>query len=141
MDFSRRLHERCSFKSQLEKSSKANNEGTTPRKLQTAIQSIFKIKKSTAEFLKLFSELWVISNSKTAYNTNNCLGNAAVNSGQKLSFLRAMAEWVQTWQTEKIPKCKNFTLTAQSSSVLVRIFFVLHRLLKIYLEKENMILY
>ena len=44
--FSRRSRERCSFESQLEKSSKANNEGTTPRKLQTAIQSIFKIKKA-----------------------------------------------------------------------------------------------
>ena len=36
-----------------------------------AIQSYFPDKKSTVEFLKLFSKLWVISNSKTALSTNN----------------------------------------------------------------------
>ena len=67
------------FKSQLEKSSKANNEGTTPRKLQTkgsdstcniswnnccCCSISFPDKKSTADFLKLFSKWWVISNPK-----------------------------------------------------------------------------
>ena len=71
------------------------------------------MKKSTVEFLKLFSKWWVISNSKTALNY---LGNVAVNGDQKSSFLRAMAEW----QTERIPNCEKFTLTAQTSSALVR---------------------
>ena len=57
---------RCSFRSQLEKSSKANNEGTTPTKLQTkrsdstcniswnnaaTTQSYFPDESSTVEFL------------------------------------------------------------------------------------------
>ena len=70
-----------------------------------AIQSYFQDEKSTAEFLKLFSKWWVISNSKTVLNTNNYLGDAAVNGDQKPSVLRAMAEWVQAWQTERIPNC------------------------------------
>ena len=70
-----------------------------------AIQSYFQDEKSTAEFVKLFSKWWVISNSKTVLNTNNYLGDAAVNGDQKPSVLRAMAEWVQAWQTERIPNC------------------------------------
>ena len=42
-----------------------------------AIQSYFPDEESTVEFLKLFSKWWVISNSKTALNRNNYLGNAA----------------------------------------------------------------
>ena len=78
------------------------------------------MKKSPVEFLKLFSKCWVVSNSKTSLNTNIYLENAAVNGDQKPSFLRAMAEWVEAWQTERIPNCEKFTLTAQTSSALVR---------------------
>ena len=81
-----------------------------------AIQSYFPDPSSTAEFLKLFSKWWVISNSKTAFSTNNYLGNAVLNGDQKPSFIRAMAEWVQAWQTETIPNCEKFTLTAQIGS-------------------------
>ena len=52
-----------------------------------AIQSYFPDPSSTAEFLKLFSKWWVISNSKTAFSTNNYLGNAVLNGDQKPSFL------------------------------------------------------
>ena len=52
-----------------------------------AIHSYFSVEKSNIESLKLFSKWWVISNSKTALNTNNCLGNATVNGDQKSSFL------------------------------------------------------
>ena len=38
--------------------------------IAAAIQSCFPHEKSTAEFLKLFSKWWVISNTKTALNTN-----------------------------------------------------------------------
>ena len=31
-----------------------------------------------------------------------------------------MAEWVQAWQKERITKCEKFTLTAQTSSAIVR---------------------
>ena len=121
---------------QLEKNSKANNEGTTPRKLQTKrSDSTYNIswdncccysilmnsdESSTDEFLKLFSKWWFTSSSKTVFSTNNYLGNAAVNGDQKPLFLRAMAEWVQPWQTERIPNCEKFTLIAQTGSALVR---------------------
>ena len=64
-------------------------------KTAAATQSYFQSEKSIVEFLRLFSKQWVISNSKTALNTSNCLGNAVVNGDQKSSFLQAMAEWVQ----------------------------------------------
>ena len=80
----------------------------------------FQMKKSPVEFLKLFSKCWVVSNSKTSLNTNNYLENAAVNGDQKPLFLRAMAEWVEAWQTERIPNCEKVTLTAQTSWALVR---------------------
>ena len=60
-----------------------------------AIQSYCPDESSTVEFLKLFRKWWIISNSKTAFCTNNYLGNAAVNGDQKPLFLRPMAEWVQ----------------------------------------------
>ena len=50
----------------------------------------------------------------------NYLRNAAVNGDQKPSLLRVMAEWVQKWQTERIPNCEKFTLIAQTGSALVR---------------------
>ena len=62
-----------------------------------AIESYFSHEESTVVFLKLFSKCWVISNSKTALNTNNYFGNAIVNGDQKLPFLRAMLEWIQAW--------------------------------------------
>ena len=121
---------------QLEKNSKANNEGTTPRKLQTKrSDSIYNIswdncccysvlmnsdESSTVEFLKLFSKWWFISSSKTVFSTNNYLENTAVNGDQKPLFLRAMAEWVRPWQTERIPNCEKFTLITQTGSALVR---------------------
>ena len=81
-----------------------------------AAQSCFPEEGSTVEFLKLFSKWWVTSTSKTAFSTNNYLRSTAVNGDQKPSFLRAMAEWVQPWQTERIPNCEKFTLTAQTGS-------------------------
>ena len=94
------------------------------------IQSYFPDAKNTVEFLKFFSKWWVISNSKTALITNSYLVNVAINGDQKPSFLRGVAEWVQTWQTERIPNCKKFMLTAQTSSAIVRTFFSLASLIE-----------
>ena len=91
------------------------------KKLLLLFNLIFQMKKKNiVEFLILFSKWWIISNSKAALNANNYLGNAGVNDDQRPSFLRAMAEWVQAWQTERIPNCEKFALTAQSSSTLAR---------------------
>ena len=70
--------------------------------------------------MKLFSKWRVISNSKTAFSANYYIENAVVNGDQKQSFPRAMSEWVQAWQTERIPSCKKLTLTAQTGSGVVR---------------------
>ena len=101
-----------------------------PETTAAAVQSYFPDEKSTVDFLKLFSKWWVISNSKTALNTNNYLGNAAVNGDQKPSVLRAMAEWVQAWETERIANYEKFTLTAQTSSALVRTLLCLASLIE-----------
>ena len=79
-----------------------------------AIQYYFPNKSSSVDFLKLFSKWWV-------FYKNNYPGNAAVTDDQKLSFLRATAEWVQAWQTERVlHNCEKFTLTAQTGSALVK---------------------
>ena len=81
-----------------------------------ANQFYFPDKSSTVEFLnffsKLFSKWWVISSSKISISTSNCPGSGAVKGDQKPSFLWAMAEWIQAWQTERIPNCEKVTLTA-----------------------------
>ena len=101
--------ERFPFRTQLEKSSKAINKGTTPyytRKCKenvlaalavfheitaAAIQSYFSDEKA------FLSSWYCLVNggsyhSKAALNTNNYCGNTAVNGDQKPSFLQAMAE-------------------------------------------------
>ena len=47
-----------------------------------------------------------------------------------------MAEWVQGWQTERIPSCEKFTLTAQTSSALLRTILCLSPLIEDLLEEE-----
>ena len=82
--------------------------------------AFFPNESSTVEFLKLFSKWWLMSNSKTTFSINSYLGNEAVNGDQKPSFLLAMAEWVQAWQTERIPNFEKFTLTAQTGPAIFR---------------------
>ena len=72
-----------------------------------AIQSNFPDEKSTVEFLELFSKWWVISNSKTALNTNNYLGNTAVNGDQKPSFLRAWLNGFKQGKQKEFPTSKS----------------------------------
>ena len=45
-------------------------------------------------------------------------------------FLRAMAEWVQAFKTERIPNCEKFTLIGQTSSALVRTLLCLASLIE-----------
>ena len=68
---------------------------TTAAAAAAAIQCYLPDETSTDEFLKLFSIWQIIASSKTAFSTNNYLGNEAVNEDQKPSFQEAMAEWVQ----------------------------------------------
>ena len=84
------------------------------------MKSYFPEKASAAAFLRLFSKWWVLSNSKARYSTANYLGNAAITGDNKPWFLRAMADWIQNWQENKISNCKKFTLTSQTASAFVR---------------------
>ena len=73
------------------------------------MKSHFPGEPSAAAFLTLFSNWWVLSDSKARYSAANYLGNVAVIGDNKPSFFHAMADWVQNWQEKKIPNCEKFT--------------------------------
>ena len=73
----------------------------------------------SAEFLRLFDIWWKVSNSKNQFSTHR-LGHAATKGDQKPEFLRAMANWIEKWTNERLPKSQKFTLSAQTSAALVR---------------------
>ena len=84
-----------------------------------AIQNYFPDRKDSAEFLRLFSKWWIMSNAKNRFSPNR-LGHAAVKGDKKPEFFRAMADWIESWTNEKIPCSQKFTLSAQTSSALIR---------------------
>ena len=86
------------------------------------MKSHFPGEPSAAAFLTLFSNWWVLSDSKARYSAANYLGNVAVIGDNKPSFFHAMADWIQNWQEKKIPNREKFTLTSQTASAFVRCF-------------------
>ena len=62
-----------------------------------AWKSYFPEKASAAALLTLFSKWWVYLIPKLGIQD------------KKLSFLRAVTDWVQNWQEKKIPNCEKFT--------------------------------
>lgn len=85
-----------------------------------SIKHYFPDKTDSAELLNLFYTWWTISNSKTQFNTAHRLGNAPVAGDNKPQFLRALADWVESWDLEKIRNAEKFTLSAQTSYALRR---------------------
>ena len=85
-----------------------------------AITSYFPERSCASNFLKLINAWWVVSNSKTEFNSNNRLGNAAILGDNKPTFLRALADWIEEWKDESISNCEQFTLTENTSSALKR---------------------
>ena len=85
-----------------------------------AITTYFPERSCASNFLKLINAWWVVSNSKTEFNSNNRLGNAAILGDNKPTFLRALADWIEEWKDESISNCKRFTLTENTSSALKR---------------------
>ena len=79
-----------------------------------AFQSYFPERDDCSGFLSLIQTWWTITNSKQRYSPNK-LGNAVVDGDGKTDFLRNFADWIEVWQ-----QCPNFTLSAQTSSALVR---------------------
>ena len=84
-----------------------------------AIEDYFPERKDSAEFLRLFSKWWLISNAKNRFGPNR-LGHAVVKGDNKPKFLRAMSDWIQSWTNEKIPGSEKFTLSPQTSAALIR---------------------
>ena len=60
-----------------------------------AITSYFPERSCASNFLKLINVWWVVSNSKTEFNSNNRLGNAAILGDNNPTFLRALADWIE----------------------------------------------
>ena len=85
-----------------------------------AINRYFPERADASGFLSLINVWWKISNSKTLYNSNNPLGNAAKEGDRKPEFLRALASWLCEWDAEKIPLSEKFTLSSQTSLALQR---------------------
>ena len=84
-----------------------------------AIEDYFPERKDSADFLRLFSKWWVISNAKNRFSSNR-LGHAAVKGDNKSKFLRAMSNWIESWTNEKIACSQKFTLSQQTSDALIR---------------------
>ena len=85
-----------------------------------SIKYYFPERKDAAQFLHLINVWWTISNSKDRFNSSYQLGNAAVPGDNKPQFLRALADWIENWDSEKIRNAERFTLTAQTSYALRR---------------------
>ena len=88
--------------------------------MSAAIKHYFPAKTDASEFLNLFNVCWTMSNSKQRFNVSNHIGNSAVMYDQKPQFLRALADWVVKWETESIPDCEKFALSAQTRAALTR---------------------
>ena len=85
-----------------------------------AILSYFPDCDDAAQFLRLINTWWTISNSKARYNINNKLGNAAIEGDRKHEFLRAFADWLVSWKSQRLPRCEKFQLTPQTNEALVQ---------------------
>ena len=85
-----------------------------------AITSYFPNCKDASDFLKVFNTWWIITNSKSKFNTNNRIGNAAILGDNKPDFLKSLADWLEKWKDEALPNCERFTLTGRTCSVLKR---------------------
>ena len=102
------------------------------------IQSYFPDESSTVEFLKLFSKWWVISTFKTAFSTITLETQLLIMIRSRHFYELCLndfkhgkqKEWVQVWQTERIPNCEKFTWTTQINSLLVRTLLCLTWIIK-----------
>ena len=84
----------------------------------SAILSYFPKRKDAAGFFQVFSNCWLLSNSKYKIHGRNRLGNAAVPLDNKPQFLRTLADWITEWQECKLPMAYlNYTAQDFASSL------------------------
>ena len=72
-------------------------------------------REDAASFLNLINVWWTISNSKSKFNNQNYLGNAAVRGDGKIEFLQKMADWIEEWC-----ECPHYTLTPQTAAAMIK---------------------
>ena len=101
------------------------------------ILSYFPKRQDAAGFLQVFSNWWILSSSKQKIHGRNRLGNAAVPLDNKSQSLRALADWITEWQKCKLPNCKRFQFSAQTSDALTRILRCQAALIEGLLETQQ----
>jgi hypothetical protein len=82
-----------------------------------ASKSYYPNRKDSANFLTIFNTWWTIANSKQRFSPNTS-GNAVVLGDNKMTFYKALANWIKQWSLSPA-----FTLTTQTASAFV---FTLH---------------
>ena len=128
---------------QLEKNSKANNEGTTPRKLQTKrSDSTYNIswdncccysvlmnsdESSTVEFLKLFSKWWFISSSKTVFLQTITLKIQQLMVIRSRCFYELWLNGFNHGKQKEFPTAKSLRWLHKLVQHLSELFLALHR--------------
>ena len=86
---------------------------------RAAILKYFPQAQDSADFIGLFHTWWMVSNSKQRFWNGYRLANAAIEHDSKPIFLRKFVECLLESQNEKLPNSERFTLSAQTSYVLI----------------------
>ena len=97
-----------------------------------ALRSFFPNKLNMSNFLELVSHWWLITNSKSRFNSSNKIGNAVVPEGDKTNFFRLLADHFENWGIS-VPK---FCLTTHTCSALVRTLRAQADLIDELIEKD-----
>lgn len=79
-----------------------------------AIKNYYTDRLDAENFLSLFYEIFVMSNSKNQFNTSNGLGNSVIPNDSKTEFLSCAAYCVETWSISPV-----FTLTKETSHAVI----------------------
>lgn len=84
-----------------------------------AIDSYYPERKDAAMFLRLINIWWTMSNSKSRFNGNFHIGDAARPDDSKPEFLRQLSQWVSEWTNSQCRNSQKFTLSKQTSTALI----------------------
>ena len=74
---------------------------------------------AAAAFLKVINIWWIMSNTKSKYNTHNRFGNAATLNDKKPQLFRVLDAWLEEWQQLQICACSKFSLSAQTFDAFI----------------------
>ena len=97
-----------------------------------AVKNYLPERTDIAGFLELISKWWIIINSNTRFSPNK-LGNACTLGDEKTDFLRAFANYLETWRKST----SFFCLTEQTFDALIRTLRAQASLIDDLLEKDG----